>query len=58
MKNELVQVNFKVMPISSSGRIWDKFYPLDPIHFVFLLLVSIEISQEIELISIAYLIML
>ena len=22
------------MPISSSGRIWDKFYPLDPIHFI------------------------
>ena len=33
--------------------IWSKFYPLDYTHFGFLL-ISIEICQGIELISITY----
>ena len=58
IKNNLNSVNFKVMFISSRDQIWSKFYTLDSDHFEFFLLISTEIGQNIELISITYVTML
>ena len=48
-KKKSASENFKV---SSKSQIWLIFYPLDSTRFGFFLLISIEIRQEIELISI------
>ena len=40
------------------GPVWSELYSLDSTHFVIFLLISIEICQEIELISTTYVMLL
>ena len=35
IKNNIVSEYFKVMPVSTRGEIWFKFYNLDSTHFQF-----------------------
>ena len=57
VKNKLVSINCKVIPVWNRGEIWFKFYPVIPL-ILFFLLTFIKIYQEFELLSITYIIML